>query len=149
MRKTLLTLLAIAGCATASGSGGGPVPADMPANQTPGPGPQPASAPDLLYVCNQSDATVTLIDTRTNTIVGLVDLTTLGFSKNAKPHHIAVEPDGGGDRVAVRSVHHDDAADRCRGHVDIVHADSRATDHAQARRFVEQFGGYFGFTAND
>ena len=49
---------------------------------------------DLLYVCNQSDATVTLIDTKTNTVVGLVDLTTLGFSKNAKPHHIAVEPDG-------------------------------------------------------
>ncbi|HEY0674031.1 MAG TPA: beta-propeller fold lactonase family protein [Longimicrobiales bacterium] len=94
MRKTLLTLLAIAGCATASGSGGGPVPVDVPATQTPGPGPQPLSAPDLLYVCNQSDATVTLIDTRTNEKVGLVDLTTLGFSKNAKPHHIAVEPDG-------------------------------------------------------
>ncbi len=53
-----------------------------------------AGNPDLLYVCNQSDATVTLIDTRTNDIVGLVDLTQLGFSKNAKPHHIAVEPDG-------------------------------------------------------
>ena len=52
------------------------------------------AAPDLLYVCNQSDATVTLIDTRTNSVVGLVDLKQLGFSANAKPHHIAVEPDG-------------------------------------------------------
>jgi DNA-binding beta-propeller fold protein YncE len=52
------------------------------------------SRPDILYVCNQSDATVTLIDTRTNEKIGLVDLTTLGFGKNAKPHHIAVEPDG-------------------------------------------------------
>lgn len=55
---------------------------------------QPAVTPDVLYVCNQSDATVTLIDTRTNEKVGLVDLTQLGFSRNAKPHHIAVEADG-------------------------------------------------------
>jgi len=66
----------------------------MHAPGIPGPGPQPSSSPDLLYVCNQSDATITLIDTKTNEKVGLVDLTTLGFSKNAKPHHIAVEPDG-------------------------------------------------------
>ena len=59
---------------------------------------QPASAsvsaPDFLYVCNQSDATVTLIDTRTNEIARTIDLKSLGFSANAKPHHIAVEPDG-------------------------------------------------------
>jgi len=57
---------------------------------------QPASAPapEFLYVCNQSDATVTLIDTRTNEIARTIDLKTLGFSANAKPHHIAVEPDG-------------------------------------------------------
>ena len=67
-------------------------PQNAPVNPSPGPSPSPT--PDVLYVCNQSDATVTLIDTHTNTVVGLVDLTTLGFSKNAKPHHIAVEPDG-------------------------------------------------------
>ncbi|HEY0306437.1 MAG TPA: hypothetical protein VGC44_15790 [Longimicrobiales bacterium] len=83
----MLALMGSAACAT-------PQPLHEPTSGIPGPGPQPSSAPDLLYVCNQSDATVTLIDTRTNTIVGLVDLTTLGFSKNAKPHHIAVEPDG-------------------------------------------------------
>ncbi len=72
----LFVLAALLGCATSS------------------PSQQVSAQPDLLYVCNQSDATVTLIDTRTNQIVGLVDLTKLGFSKNAKPHHIAVEPDG-------------------------------------------------------
>ena len=51
------------------------------------------STQSLLYVCNQSDATVTLIDTRTNEIVRTVDLEALGFSANARPHHIAVEPD--------------------------------------------------------
>jgi DNA-binding beta-propeller fold protein YncE len=86
-RNWILTvLLALAAaCATT-------LPENVPAN--PRPGPQPAAVPDILYVCNQSDATVTLIDTKTNEKVGLVDLTTLGFSKNAKPHHIAVEPDG-------------------------------------------------------
>ena len=55
---------------------------------------QSASHADLLYVCNQNDAAVTLIDTNTNEIVRTVDLKALGFSANAKPHHIAVEPDG-------------------------------------------------------
>jgi DNA-binding beta-propeller fold protein YncE len=78
-RLILAAVVALAACATAPPSSTSP-------STSPG--------PDILYVCNQSDATVTLIDTRTNEKVGLVDLTTLGFSKNAKPHHIAVEPDG-------------------------------------------------------
>jgi YVTN family beta-propeller protein len=51
-------------------------------------------ADDLLYVCNQNDATVSVIDMATNAVVRTVDLQKLGFSANAKPHHIAVEPDG-------------------------------------------------------
>jgi YVTN family beta-propeller protein len=53
-----------------------------------------ASAGALLYVCNQNDASVSVIDMSTNRVVRTIDLTTLGFSANAKPHHIAVEPDG-------------------------------------------------------
>lgn len=53
-----------------------------------------ALAPDVLYVCNQNDATVSVIDTRTLQVVRVVDLQQLGFSANAKPHHVAVEPDG-------------------------------------------------------
>jgi YVTN family beta-propeller protein len=52
-----------------------------------------AQMAEMLYVCNQSDATVTLIDTRTNTIIRTIDLKLLGFGPNAKPHHIQVEPD--------------------------------------------------------
>ena len=81
IRKFLFGLLFVLTGACASGAGNGV--------STAGSG-----TPDLLYVCNQSDATVTLIDTRSNTVVGLVDLKQLGFSANAKPHHIAVEPDG-------------------------------------------------------
>lgn len=52
------------------------------------------AAEGLLYVCNQDDATVSVIDVATQRVVRTVDLQQLGFSANAKPHHIAVEPDG-------------------------------------------------------
>ncbi len=56
-----------------------------------------ASASDaptpLLYVCNQNDASVSIIDP-TRGLVRVVDFTKKGFSANAKPHHIVVEPDG-------------------------------------------------------
>ena len=51
-------------------------------------------ADDLLYVCNQNDATVSVIDMATNRVIRTVDLKQLGFSANARPHHVAVEPDG-------------------------------------------------------
>ncbi|MDZ7715620.1 MAG: YncE family protein [Balneolaceae bacterium] len=47
-----------------------------------------------IYVCNQGEATVTVIDVKTNEITANVDLKELGFSANAKPHHIIAEPDG-------------------------------------------------------
>jgi YVTN family beta-propeller protein len=53
-----------------------------------------AAAAELLYVCNQNDATVTVIDLAANVAVRTVDLQRLGFTANARPHHIAVEPDG-------------------------------------------------------
>lgn len=54
----------------------------------------PAAAQDYLYATNQGEATVSVIDIATLEVVETVDLTTLGFSENAKPHHVAVEPDG-------------------------------------------------------
>lgn len=56
--------------------------------------PTPRQDGDRLYVCNQNDATVTIVDMASNEIVETVDLRQLGFSANAKPHHVAVEPDG-------------------------------------------------------
>lgn len=49
---------------------------------------------EFLYVANQGEATVSVIAIGTNEIVQTIDLKQLGFSENAKPHHIAVEPDG-------------------------------------------------------
>src|SRR5215467_6813284 len=56
---------------------------------------------------------------------------------------------GGGDRVAVRRVHHHDATNRRGGNVDIVDADSGTSDDAQAIRCVKQIRGYFRFAAYD
>jgi YVTN family beta-propeller protein len=48
----------------------------------------------FLYVANQNSATVSVIDMDTDELVHTVDLQALGFSPMAKPHDIAVEPDG-------------------------------------------------------
>jgi DNA-binding beta-propeller fold protein YncE len=50
--------------------------------------------PDLVYVAVQGDAQVAVVDMATLEEVDRVDLQELGFSSNAKPHHVAVEPDG-------------------------------------------------------
>jgi YVTN family beta-propeller protein len=47
-----------------------------------------------LYVANQDDATVSIVDQSTRTVVETLDLAKLGYGPNAKPHHAQVEPDG-------------------------------------------------------
>jgi DNA-binding beta-propeller fold protein YncE len=54
-----------------------------------------AGAGDLLYVCIQDDAKIAVIDMDALRVVRTIDLTALGYSINAKPHHIVVERDGG------------------------------------------------------
>ncbi|MFQ5551440.1 MAG: beta-propeller fold lactonase family protein, partial [Gemmatimonadales bacterium] len=49
---------------------------------------------EFVYVTNQSAALVSVIDVATNQVVRTVDLVGLGFTPNAKPHDVAVEPDG-------------------------------------------------------
>ncbi len=53
-----------------------------------------ADSDQLLYVANQGDALISIIDMEANVVIRTVDLQKLGFSENAQPHHIAVEPDG-------------------------------------------------------
>lgn len=53
-----------------------------------------ADAGPLLYVANQGAAVISVIDMERNLVARTVDLQELGFSANAKPHHIVVEPDG-------------------------------------------------------
>ena len=54
----------------------------------------PTGDDPYLYVPNQGSATVSVIDMTTNEIVNTVNLQERGFSANAKPHHVVVEPDG-------------------------------------------------------
>jgi YVTN family beta-propeller protein len=47
-----------------------------------------------IYATNQGSASVTVIDAVTLEVVDTVDLTELGFSAMARPHHAIAEPDG-------------------------------------------------------
>ena len=47
-----------------------------------------------LYVTNQGGASVSIIDQTRLAVDTVIDLTALGFTPNAKPHHAAVERDG-------------------------------------------------------
>ncbi|MCY4171024.1 MAG: YncE family protein [Bacteroidetes bacterium] len=53
-----------------------------------------AEAEHLLYVCIQGEAKVAVIDMDTNVVIRTIDLQALGFTADARPHHVAVEPDG-------------------------------------------------------
>lgn len=52
------------------------------------------SGQEFVYVCNQNSASISVINVETLDIDVTIDLQQLGFSSNAKPHHVAVEPDG-------------------------------------------------------
>ncbi len=47
-----------------------------------------------LYVANQDDGTVSIVDVAARKVIETLDLAALGFGPNAKPHHAQVEPDG-------------------------------------------------------
>ncbi len=53
-----------------------------------------ADAQERLYVVNQAGATISIIDQQALEVDAVIDLRTLGFAANAKPHHVAVENDG-------------------------------------------------------
>lgn len=58
------------------------------------PGPTAAQVGDRLYVPNQPDATVSVIDTESRSVVQTIDLQELGFPPDAKPHDVVAAPDG-------------------------------------------------------
>ena len=78
----LLGLLAFAACAT---SGPGPAGGGAAAEGT---------TSGYVYVPNQADATVSVIDAGTREVVETVDLQELGFPPDAKPHDVVGAPDG-------------------------------------------------------
>jgi hypothetical protein len=56
---------------------------------------------------------------------------------------------GGGDDIAERRVHDVHAAGRRRAHVDVVHADARATDDDEAFGSIKDRHGHLGLAADD
>ncbi len=57
-------------------------------------GMQATGAQEMLYVVNQAGATISVIDQQQLAVDTVIDLRTLGFGDNAKPHHVVVEDDG-------------------------------------------------------
>ena len=55
--------------------------------------PSSASA-QKLYITNQGSASITVVDQKKLAIDTVIDLTSLGFTSNAKPHHVIAERDG-------------------------------------------------------
>lgn len=47
-----------------------------------------------LYITNQGGASITVVDQNKLSVDTVIDLTKLGFTPNAKPHHAVVERDG-------------------------------------------------------
>lgn len=69
--------LAAAGCASTGGFATGP---DDPR--------------ELVYVASQADASAAVLDARDGSLVATVDFEALGYGANARPHHVAADPDG-------------------------------------------------------
>lgn len=78
LQTAALVAAVCTGCASRGGSANGTIPA----------------AGEKLYVVNQAGATITVVDQSTLAVDTVMDLRGLGFSANAKPHHVAVEEDG-------------------------------------------------------
>lgn len=57
-------------------------------------GAQERPASRKLYVVNQAGATISVIDEGVMRVDTVLDLRRMGFTANAKPHHVVVEPDG-------------------------------------------------------
>ena len=53
-----------------------------------------ADARNLLYACNQGAAAISVIDMDAQVVIRTIRLQEHGFSKESRPHHTAVEPDG-------------------------------------------------------
>ena len=95
MRRLSSGLLAlVAGLAIVAGPATGCSSPQAP--EEPAPAETSTSAPsgDFLYVASQSGPAVTVIDMSSREIIETIWLTELGYTPNAKPHHVAVEPDG-------------------------------------------------------
>lgn len=57
--------------------------------------PTPTENPtNAIYVCNQADGTISVIDPADQTVTTTVDLADYGFTDTPKPHHVVVESDG-------------------------------------------------------
>lgn len=94
-----------------------------------------------LYVPNQNDASVTILDAESGATIATVDLKAAGFTANAKPHAVVVEPDGSawyvsliGDNVVAKF----DATNRLLGRVPMETPGMLALDPKHDRLYASR-----------
>jgi DNA-binding beta-propeller fold protein YncE len=51
-------------------------------------------ATDLVYLCNQGEGTISIIEAQSHLVIRTVILADYGYTSGSKPHHIVVAPDG-------------------------------------------------------
>ncbi len=83
MKRSTRSAVALATAVLAGGGCAGAVQGN--AAESPGP---------KLYVVNQAGASITVVDQRRMAVDTVLDLTKMGFTSNAKPHHVVVEKTG-------------------------------------------------------
>ena len=112
---------------------------------TGGTGPEPERAaerpPLRLYVPNQNDASVTVMDPATGRVLTTVDLRASGFTADAKPHAVIAEPDGSAWYVTLigdNSVAKFDRNNRLAGRVKMETPGMLALDVARDRVYASR-----------
>lgn len=82
---------AVLGIFLGLGATGSPLSGQRPAGGAEG---DPVPPAPRLYVANQDDATVSIINLAPRRVIETLDLQKYGFTPDAKPHHAQVDPDG-------------------------------------------------------
>ncbi|HXE56805.1 MAG TPA: hypothetical protein VNK43_02290 [Gemmatimonadales bacterium] len=98
-------------------------------------------SPVRLYVPNQDDATVTIVDAWSGAPLATVDLRAHGLSPNAKPHHALAEPDGSAWYVSLSGegqILKFDRGNRLVGRVTTPAPGMLALDHRRGRLYASR-----------
>jgi DNA-binding beta-propeller fold protein YncE len=94
-----------------------------------------------LYVPNQNDASVTILDAESGATITTVDLKASGFTANAKPHAVVAEPDGSAWYVSLigdNQVAKFDAGNRLLGRIPMETPGMMALDPKRDRLYASR-----------
>lgn len=92
-RRTAAGFLLLFGAATWAACGSDAPQSDQP--ERPDEAETATPAAERVYVANQASASVSVIDAGSGEVTATIDVMQYGFAADSRPHHTAVDPDGG------------------------------------------------------